>query len=474
MGNQTIDLGCCGDTQPTNPKKDLWSRRGAQRSMSLFDIRNPLQVEVEDTKELGDFFKNWPFIPYAGTTLQSSHALLDLFIMLRKLSPTHGTCIGKKTEYAVGGRVKIVNAINPVWSLPTENIPVPIAAQTTYAQNVDTYIKFEGGLQKAHRSISDFYQSVGEVYVELSYSTVNGQTRVNITVHKERHVLPAKTETAYSIYGISKIWDSEYLKKNPPRLVTGYPEFTADENGVNRTMFFLKSGELDYHGRPESENGFIYAYREVQDSIYLTKQAAGNFSGQLIIEVEGGQESDAIDNEGAQGAGFIDFANQFENNFSMKADKPQSVLITERPYGAGEMFVFQVKPNTAERWYDVTGEIAIGHITRAHHVTPRFIGKESSNGFSENAYLMDYLTNVEPTINSLRETVTALTNTILNAAWDILNMPDMKQYSITFDNPIQGMLDAFKMQQTGESSTKDSNNDNDEEEDDNGVSGTDK
>lgn len=457
MGSQIIDMDCCGgNTEPTNPKKDLWSRQAAARSMSMFDIKNPLQSEVTDSKDLGEFFKQWPFIPYAGNNLSSSHALLDLFLMLRKLSPTHGTCIGKKTNYAVGGRVKIINAVNPVWNFPTENKEVPINEQTTYAQNVDNFFKFEQGLQGSHETISDFYQSIGEAYVELSYSTVNGQTRVNINVHKERHVLPAKSDTAYSIYGISKKWNIEYLKKNPPRLVTGFPEYTTDENGVVRTMFVLKSGELDYHGRPESENALIYAYREVQDSIYLVKQAAGNFSGQLIIEVEGGQESDAIDNEGAQGAGFSDFANQFEQNFSMKSAQPQSVLLTERPYGSGEMFVFQVKPNTAENWYDVTGEIAIGHITRAHNVTPRFIGKESSNGFSENAYLMDYLTNVEPTINSLREKITAFTNSILNAGWDILNMPDMKKYSITFDNPIQGMLDAFKLQQTG----KVTNNDN--------------
>jgi hypothetical protein len=122
------------------------------------------------------------------------------------------------------------------------------------------------------------------------------------------------------------------------------------------------------------------------------------------------------------------------------------------------MFVFQVKPNTAENWYDVTGEIAIGHITRAHQVTPRFIGKESSNGFSDNAYLMDYLTNVEPTINSLRETIVTFTNQIINAGWDILNMQDMKRYSITFDNPIQSMIDLFKMQQTGVDNTQSNDN----------------
>jgi hypothetical protein len=138
------------------------------------------------------------------------------------------------------------------------------------------------------------------------------------------------------------------------------------------------------------------------------------------------------------------------------------VLISERPYGSGEMFVFQVKPNTNENWYEVTGDIAMGHITRAHGVTPRFIGKEASNGFSENAFLMDYLTNVEPTINSLREKITDFTNGILNVGWDVLGMQDMKNYSITFDNPIQGMIDAFRTQQTGTIQNTQSN--------DNGVS----
>jgi hypothetical protein len=71
---------------------------------------------------------------------------------------------------------------------------------------------------------------------------------------------------------------------------------------------------------------------------------------------------------------------------------------------------------------------------------------------------MDYLTNVEPTINSLRETIVTFTNQIINAGWDILNMQDMKRYSITFDNPIQSMIDLFKMQQTGVDNTQSNDN----------------
>jgi len=456
---QTVGLDCCNDSTSTNPKIDLWSRSSRSKSaMHLFDIQNPILGECADAAEMQSFFKRWPFIPYAGARLESGHKLLTFYIMLSKLSPTHAACISKKTAYAVGGRVKIKKALDPTWDIPVDNVEVPIAQQITYRDTVNKYIEFKGGLQIFHKEICNNFQIIGEAYVEMSVSTVLGQTRIYCKVHEKGHVLPADIESVeYDIYGVSEQWNEAYLKNNEPRLVPAYPEFVEykdedmDEPDSLRTMFFLKNGEFEYHGRPSSEGADIYKYREVQDSIYVTKQAGNSFSGTLIIEVEAGEATDAIDNEGAQAAGFEDFASQFQDNYTNKSDRPQGVVLTERPYGAKPMSVEQVKPNTNEAFYDVMGNRAIGYITRAHNVTPRFIGQESSNGFSENAYLQDYLTNVEPTISDLRETVTDFTNGILNAAWDYLGMENMKEYSISFDNPIQGMIDAYKMQQTGQS-----------------------
>ena len=444
-----IGSDCFGDNLPTNPKTDLWQRGFATRPMSLFSIEQPILTESNDTVELSDFFKKWPFVPYAGTSFHSSHTVLDFYAMLQKLSPTHGACINKKTTYSTGGRVKIVRSLDPVWSIFDEVTDLPLADKIAYRDSVNKFFVFKGGLQALCKNVSDKYQAFGESYVELSYSIVEGETRISIKSHNERHVLPGKTDTSYPIYGVSEIWSDEHLRKYPPRLISGYPEFTQDVTGVMSTMFFLKDGIGGHHGRPSSENSDIYKYREVQDSIYLTKQSAGNFSGQLIIEVEDGEASDAIDNSGAQAAGFSDFSAQFQENFTMKSNQPQSVLLVSRPPGAKEMFVFQVAPNTSQEWYHVTGLDAINHITTSHGVTPRFLGKESANGFSENAYLMDYLTNVEPTVNALREVVMDFVNSIINAGWDILSMQEMQENSITFDNPIQSMIDAYNVQQTG-------------------------
>jgi len=450
MGQQHLDLDCCNDSTPTNPKRDLWARKARSKSMALFDVQNPIPGECEDDAKTEQFFKEFPFIPYAGSRLESGHKLLDLYINLEKLSPTHGACIQKKTAYAVGGRVKIVNAIDPVWNIGVEQTQPTVAEQIAYRDAVNQFFEFKGGLQKFHEFIANNYQAVGEAYVEMKWTEFMGQTKISLKVHGKKKVLPADVEgIQYDIYGVSDKWTVEHLKKNPPRLVPGFPEYSQDDEGVFHTMFFLKAGDYEYHGRPESQQADIYKYREMQDSIYVTKQAAHSFVPTLIIEVEAGEPGDGVDEDNAQAVGFDEFAGQFQDNYSQKSERPQGVVITERPYGAKPMTVHEVQPNTNEAFYQTMGDIAIGHITRAHSVTPRFIGKESSNGFSENAYLQDYLTNVAPAIDRLRETVTDFTNGILNACWDKVNQPKMKEYSITFDNPIQAMIDAYNTQQTG-------------------------
>jgi len=202
MGQQHIDLDCCGDSTPTNPKQDLWTRRARSKSMAFFDVQNPIPGECEDDAKTQDFFNKFPFVPYAGSRLESGHKLLDLYINLAKLSPTHGSCIQKKTAYAVGGRVKVTRAADPIWNIPVEQTPPTVAEQMAYRDMVNQYIDFKGGLQKFHESVSNNYQEVGEAYVEMKWAEFMGQTKISLKVHDKKRVLPADVEgIEYDIYG---------------------------------------------------------------------------------------------------------------------------------------------------------------------------------------------------------------------------------------------------------------------------------
>jgi len=444
----TVDLDCCGESEPTNPKKDVFNRRRRQVGLQLYQVKNPIPDEVCDPDEIQTFFKRWNFVPYAGTTTHSGQMLLVWYLMLAQLSPTHNACISKKLKYAVGGKATPVRSEDPEWDTGEESQPISSPEKTNYRDTVNEFIDFDGGVTKFHRRIGWAFEATGNAWVEMSYSQTLGVGRVSLKSHRVTHCLYLNTKPGeMRVVAISPKWEDNYLNKHEPRYVPIYPNFVQDENGILRTMFHLKNGDNSWYGRPESAGADLYKYREVQDAMYLVKQAGANFTGQLIIEVEDDdpEYAAAIEDESAKHVGFAGFADRFEQNYTQKADDPQSVLVTARPYGSKPMFVFQVSPNTNQDWYKVTGEIAEQKITRAHGCTPRFMGFEVANGFSQDVFVSDYVMNMEPVINSLRDEITGISNDALSVAWlELLNKPEMNEISISFMPPIQMAIEQYK------------------------------
>lgn len=441
-----IDLDCCGTTEKTNPKKDLF-RRKAKQVGHLFRLSNPIPEELKDSKGLKDIFKNWNLIPYAGKTAESGHSLLVWYLMLATLSPTNAAAISKKIKYAIGGKVKVVRSTDPEFETGEELQPVTVNESVMYRDTLKTFFEFDQGIVKFHRRIGWQNEATGNSFVEMVYAEVNGQGRISVRALKTTNCLFVNTKPGEArAVAISPVWEDKYLEKNPPRVVPVYPVFARDEDGNLRTMFQLKSGDNTHYGRPPSSGSDVYKYREVQDSIYLVKAAASDFTGKLIMEVEDDDPefSGALENENAEKAGFDSFVDRFEQNFTNKGDDPQSVVVSSRPYGSRPMFVFQIAPNTKENWYAVTGKQNAETILRSHELTLRFMGFETSSGFSTDVYISDYLLNVEPVINELHDEITNFTNGIITAGWSLLGRDEMNVYSIAFTPPIQSSIEDFK------------------------------
>lgn len=443
---------CCGDSVPYNPKTD----RGHQRKsgFAMMDLPNPIPGEIQDDDSLSKLLEKWKLVPYAGKDKSTGDSLLIWLLMLVQLSPTHGACISKKTKYAVGGRVTFERANDPDFDIGEESKPLTAAEKKSYLEALKTFISWDGGIRELHKRAARQFQGNGNSFIELSFSKVLDQPRVFLKSYKTTHVKYKLTKVdEMKVVAISPVWTAEYLKKNEPRFVPLYPNFVQDENGVKRTMFHLNGSDSTWYGRPESESASLYMYREVQDSIYLVKQSAGNFVGQLIIEVEDDdpETSPAIEDDDAKENGFANFPERLERNFTNKGDDPQSVLVTARPYGSRPMFVHQIAPNTNENWYKVTGEISEQKILRAHGCTLRFMGFEAANGFSTDAFVSDYVMNMEPVINGLRETITSFTNKILTVCWALVDRMEMNDFSISFAAPIQSEIERFRNSQEKQS-----------------------
>lgn len=442
--------GCCDDNTPTvlpSPKEEMRSRRRKRSPLALFDAKNPIPDEVRDTDEISKVLDKYKLVPFAGTDKYTGDSLLTWYLMLARLSPTHGAAIEKLSKYAVGGRAIFVRSENPDYDIGEEAVPLTRAEKEAYEAAITEFIEFQGGVRDFHRRLVWSYKAHGNAWVEMSVSQVNGQRRVHLRTVRQSNVRYLKTKPdEMRVAAISPIWTEAYLRDNPPRLLPMYPNFTV-EDGVQKTLFHLRNGDNNWYGRPDSQSADLYKYREVQDALYIIKQASNNFTGQVIIEVEDDGGDSGITEDDAVKSGFDSFADRMIENYTQKGEDPMSVVVTSRPHGARPMFVFQVQPNTNQAWYKETGAMSENYILGAHGCTLRFMGKDASNGFSQDAFVSDYVMNMEPVIEDLRTTVMVFSNSILSVAWEALGLMQMDMISLSFNAPIQRQIEEYKARQ---------------------------
>lgn len=440
--------GCCEDgaTQLPSPKKEMRKRRNFRMPV-LFELKDPIPEEIRDGSELQNLIENLKLVPYAGGDKYTGHSTLYWYLMTAKLSPTNGSAIAKLANYAVGGRAIFVRTEDPEYDIGEEAKPLSLQEKLGYQDGLKKFIEFESGVRNYHRLLVHGLKSQGNAWVEMSIAKRLGQIRVHLRYVRQTHVMYLRTKPdEMKLAAISPIWTEEFLKKNPPQIIPLYPNF-ADGGGVQKTLFHLKNGDNNWYGRPDSQSADLYKYREVQDAMYVVKQAANNFTGQLILEVEDDGQDPAIDESGAWQSGFDSFADRVIENFTQRGNDPMSVFVTSRPTGARPMFAFQVSPNTNQNWYKETGAMAEQYILGAHGCTLRFMGKDVSNGFSTDAFVSDYVMNMEPTINDLRTTVMVFSNQIISVAWEAVGRMDLNGISLSFKSPIQSQIEDYKASQ---------------------------
>lgn len=467
-------------SEPTNPfelNKAIAAKQGSKRAFGLWSIQDPIPAQLEDEEDLKDLFKTYKFVPFAGKDDKTSHKLLLWYLLLARLSETHRACARKKQTYKFGGKPTAIAAFDPEFYTGEDVRQVSVREQIEYRDALKRYINFVGGITETVRRMDYWDWATGNVFAELSMSEVNGEGRVSIEVKRVTNVLYYNTRPdELRVVGISPKWTPDYIKKHPPRMVPIFPASVIDSDGVERTMFHLKQGQNEWYGRPASEGADVWKYFEVQQSLYLVRQTGNDFTGRLVIEIE---EDDAsadplIDNQQANAAGAEDFSKRFNESYTNQGENPNSVIITTRPFGARPMFVHNVPANTNQEWFKVMGEQAAQKIMEAHECTPRFMGRDVSNGFSVDAFSLDYVVNMAPVISSERERLLVFLNQILSAAWAMLGMEQMNQYSLWFTDllpadltTIQRRADNVGQGNSGSGSDNEDNSDDNDEDDNN-------
>ena len=444
-----MQTDCCDDIQILNGNPKAGSGRGNRRGKFtlLSSLPNPIPDEVSDADEIKKFFEKWNFVPYATSSIGTGHSLLFWYQLLGKMSPTHAACMTKKCTYAFGSAPSTIRAKNPEFDTGAELVAPSLPEKVAYGDALAQFVTWNYPIKQFHRLAGMYHQTDGNVWVELTVSSVLGQTRAHLRLHKTAHVLYLNTPGGDPRQcAVSPVWTTAYLDKHPPRVVPMHPNFSKDKDGTLHTMFHLTDGDNWWYGRPSSGSSDLEKYSEVQAAFYRIRNAAGEFSGRLILELEEeNRDQFARDqNASAKNAGYRDAVDRFHQEYTERGDDPKQILVMTRSLGAKPMFAFAVPSNNSQGYFKGIGELDEGKILISHQCTRRFMSFEVANGFASDAYLEDYVINMEPVLEDFRETILIFTNRILSAVWKMIGRPELDQQSLWFEAPIRSYVDQYK------------------------------
>ena len=107
------------------------------------------------------------------------------------------------------------------------------------------------------------------------------------------------------------------------------------------------------------------------------------------------------------------------------------------------------------------GEQAAQKIMEAHECTLRFMGRDASNGFSKDAFSLDYVVNMAPVIASERERLLVFLNQIITVVWTMTGNEALNQYSLWFTDLLPASLTTIEDRADAVASGTDSNDSND-------------
>lgn len=418
-----------------------------RRRLNLFDLtakKNPVVEQIVDSSELTKFFRDNKFIPFAGTDKGTGHTLLQFLLAMRNLSDTNGSCIETMKTYCFGGKIAFEQSVDVVFDTGTEHGEISTSDMIAYAaflKMVDINI---GTYKDLAETLFDSYKTTGNAYVTVTLSQTLGQKKATVSYYSSDRCLYYATKVGEAkVIAISNKWTDQYLRENPPVLVPLFPNFATDELGNQVTMFHLKDGNNEWYGRPDSFQSFQYQYHEFINSQYLINQTDNGFTGKVLLEFESDdpEHSSVIEDDNL--GEFDSVGQRFNANFTNASDDPSSVIISERPYGAKQVFVHEFKPNTNENYFDKIGTIAKNKIIAAHQMTVRMLGDTSGSGMSGNA-AMDDLKMRLPIIEGYQTMIATQLNQINRVIENFYEEKRFEGISIKFVSPYVQILEDLK------------------------------
>lgn len=427
-----------------NPRAERLRRNGAKFNVLKFEeLENPIPAQIADSEDIRRTYKNYPFVPYAGTQPAPQDAFLMLLKLLSKNAPTLGACITSIKRYAFAGDFKVIQ-------YDGEFITKLDSDQSNYFQFINSIDintdAVRNPLKTYVKSLYDNWKECGNYFLIVKVSDTDGEVSSRI-IRKDPEFcryLATPIDDPKQI-AISLNWDYDYLVRHEPEVIPVYPYYT-EENGVKSTIIHVKQGNGIWYGRPDWIAAWLAAYSEYQNALYMIKEARNDFRTRAIIETElGSTENFGLftDEESAQEAGFDSAADRLEHNVTMVGGDPQYLLPIERPYGAQPMKVHEFQSNQTHQKFKATNEINEKFIIRCNEWSQKLIDSMGASGLMGNVFMEDIAAKEMSVLPDVRNDVLSGLNTAFSTIAEWTGQTEFENLGLSIESKFKEIANEF-------------------------------
>lgn len=407
--------------------------------IKFIDTTPPIEAEIRDPETLSKSFKEFPIIPYSGYNQQSSHCLVNVLYSMKNNSSTFAGVLEGIKIYALRGKIDIVKNYDDDFNLE-QNIEVSENEKKAFIDLIKSNFIFStDSIIELACMCSESFDSVGMIGVELIYTEILGVPKITVKYHHPTDYVFKNNENIGSEVYISKNWNYEWLRKNPPRTLPVFPLEYQFEDGSWRTFFYLKNGGYTY-GRPIDLGCLYDKYSEYKIKQYLTKKAKKQWFPSVFLEYSDGDMSGGLlDDDAAKEKGFSSAAKRVQNSFTNDGDDPMEILATTRPENARPAFIHEFKGLTNSVEFKTFLEICEANILKANNMSKMLLHLEGATGFSNNVFFDVYTIQSQTKILERQEMLNRFINKIITFGLSKINV--VTELGISFNSKFKKTFD---------------------------------
>lgn len=421
----------------------------------MFKLQSPIQKAVRDPKKVSKFFEDFKLVPYYGAGAQTSHAYLQLFTDLNKLSPSASACKSDLSLYAFDGDLDVVIRTEP--GLADEAKKISKSEKAAYIEAIKSIGLNFSTVRSITKDSQNNYWDTGNKYVHCKIIRINNVDKVVLTVIDPLHFMylwtePDEPRTCI----ISDIWDANKWQEKRPKMCRVFPNWTeGTERGVSETVFHFQTGigESDWYSEPKDLASMYWKFSEFSMGNLYSKISSTEVvsKGILVTEAQASEENEK-DSVDIRRRNFEEKVKTIRAVTTNEGDqgKSSSVAVLEVPYAGPDRtpmkpawLPLELNRDTQNHSFVVTE--ASAKIYAGLNWSPELSGyTRSAGGIGSEILINLFKIKNQTSVKKLQQQGTEELDVIFSAIWTKLGKENLNQYSIVFPDNIAQLIKSLR------------------------------